>query len=94
MDYSKGSIERRVKKRKCTERDHNDSDFILPKLKKKTIEETFPQPMAQISDPDFGKAEKGDTQPKIRKLIKCTAYRNLQPQKQSLIKFFFGQSHI
>jgi len=41
VDYSKGSIERGVKERKSTERDHDDSDFIYPKQKKKTIEDTF-----------------------------------------------------
>jgi len=31
IDYSKESIEKRVKKCKLTERDHNDSNFIYPK---------------------------------------------------------------
>ena len=31
LDYSKGTIERGVKERKCTKRDHDNSDFIYPK---------------------------------------------------------------
>ena len=44
---SKGSIERGVKKRKRTERDHDGSDFVYSKQKKKSIEEMIPQVEAQ-----------------------------------------------
>ena len=64
MNVSKGSIERGVKVRKRTERDHDGSDFVYPKQKKKSFQETIIQAKetilqaeAQITDPDF------DTEP-------------------------------
>jgi len=49
VDVSKGSIERGVKERKRTERDHDGFAFVYPKQKKKTIKETISQVVTQIS---------------------------------------------
>jgi len=43
MDVSKGSIKRGVKECKRAERDHDNSDFVYPKLIKKTCKETISQ---------------------------------------------------
>ena len=86
VDVSKESIERGVKVRKRTERDHDGSDFVYPKQKKKSIQETIPQAKAQISDPDFDTTKKGNNQSKNRDLHESIIYKNLQPKNKHLSK--------
>ena len=92
MDYSKGTIERGVKKRKRAERDRDDSDFVYPKQKKKINEHPLPQPVALSSDAGFGDKEITPTHPKTRELTETKAYRILQPHQQALIKNFLDKS--
>jgi len=92
LDCSKGTIERGVKERKCAERDHDDSDFVYPKQKKKINEDPLPQSAAQTSATGFGNEQISDTEPKIRELTETTAYRILQPHRQALIKNFLDKA--
>ena len=58
MNVSKESIERGFKECKHTERDHDGSDFVYPKQKKKSIQVTIPHTEAQITGPDFTQQRK------------------------------------
>ena len=48
MIVPKGSIDRGVNEHKRTENDHDGSDFVYPKQKKISIQETIPQVEAQV----------------------------------------------